>query len=224
MNTQLDVIHSVVKMPLMHLPVSTPIVRFKDRVLLISPGSQLTIEQLKNIGTVTDIIAPNLLHSAGVEKARQIYPQAKLWAVRGLKKTKPQIPWTDDFNEQSWPYHEYLQLIELKGMPKVNEVVFYEPQSQTLITTDLGFNMQNVSGVGAWLIQSIFGTYRRFAVSRLFTLMIKKTDQFQLSIEKIFDTKFNKIMMSHGEPLVEDARRKLAVALKERGFHYEKWN
>lgn len=223
MNTQIEIIHSIVKMPLMSLPVATPIVQFKDRVLLISPGSQLSMEQLKNIGQVTDILAPNLLHSAGVEKASQVFPKAKLWAVHGLKKTKPHINWTDELNEKSWPYHEHLQLIEIKGMPSVNEVVFYEPKSKSLITTDFGFNMQNVSGFGARIIQSIFGTYQRFAVSRLFTLMVKKNDQFEQSINKIFQTQFDKIIMSHGEPLEMNARDKLIDALKERGFNISTW-
>lgn len=223
MNSKIEILHSVVQMPLMSLPVATPIIRFNDQVLLISPGSQLTIEQLKSIGQVTDILAPNLLHAAGVEKASQVFPAAKLWAVRGLKKTKPHISWTNELNEQNWPFHEFLKLIEVKGMPRVNEVVFYEPNHQALITTDLGFNMQKVSGFGSWLIQSIFGTYHRFAVSRLFMMMVKKPDLFRQSIQQIFNTQFDKIIMSHGEPLTVNARQQLANALKERGFVDTNW-
>lgn len=47
---------SVVRMPMMTLPVRTPIVHLAGADILISPGSQLTPAQLASAGRITDLV------------------------------------------------------------------------------------------------------------------------------------------------------------------------
>lgn len=215
----ITILESVVKMPLMGLPVNTPVVKLKTGIVMISPGSQLKDLDYQKVSGVTDLVAPNLLHSAGIPHAHKSFPQAKVWGVKGLEKLKKDIHWDHVLSPEAWPYQEELPIFHLGGMPNVREVVFYHRESKTLIVTDLFFNMVNVKGVGAWIILNIFGTYGKFAVSRLLAKYIKDQKEFENSLSEILRLDIENIIVSHGENVVGNAKMKLAGALNERGFH-----
>lgn len=215
----IEVLHSLVKMPLMGLPVASPVVQLGAAKIFISPGSQLTPVQYERLTGVTDIVAPNLFHSAGVPAAARAYPSAKIWGVPGLEKLKPEIKWTHKLTAETWPYNEELLAIPVGGMPRVREIVFYHRPSKTLITTDFGFNMTDVRGLGPWLITHMFGTYNKFAISRLVTMMVKDRSEFQRSIDQIMSLDFDTILVGHGGPVKQNAKAELRRAIKERGYN-----
>lgn len=206
------------KMPLMELPVRSTNVSLPNAGILISPGSNLTAEQLRTLPRVTDILAPNLLHSAGVPLAASVFPEAKLWGVPGLKKLKPSIQWTHDLSPQNWHYQEELALIPLMGMPKVREAVFFHKRTKSLIVTDLCFNLMAARGLGAKIILGLFGTYRQFGVSRFFAKFIEDKAAFENSLDQIFSYDFQNIIVSHGDNLKGHGREHLLKALQQRGF------
>lgn len=207
------------KMPLMTLPVRATYVPLQMGGVLLSPGSGLTRDQLKKINIVTDIVAPNLFHCAGIKNACSVFPNAKRWAVQGAKETKPDVPWTDVLSEGKWPYQNELEVIPLMGIPDVNESVFFHKESKSLIVTDLCFNMDNVSGIGAWLILSLFGTYKKFAVSKYFIKFVRDKKAFEESLAKIFALQFDNIVVSHGANIVGSGKDKLLFALRDRGIN-----
>jgi hypothetical protein len=216
--SQLQFIDSALKMPLMELPVRSVLVTVRDRRILISPGSKTPRETYSTMPDVTDIVAPNLLHSAGVPKAAAAFPKATLWAVSGLKEKRADIAWSKTLTKDEWSFGDELTLIPIDGMPSLNEVVFIHQASRTLIVTDLCFNMRHPKGLGTRLLQTVFGTYNRFAVSRLFTSAIKDREAFERSMKEILTHDFDNIVMSHGDELKGGARVQLEAALKERGL------
>lgn len=211
-------LESIKKMPLMALPVRSIFVQSGEGKILISPGSMLTTDQLKSLGHVTDLVAPNLLHCEGIPPALSVYPEARSWGAKGCQKAKPYIRWTKIISENLWPYQKELVFIPLHGMPSINEAVFFHTESRSLVVCDLCFNMTKASGLGAWIILHLFGTYRRFAVSRFFQKRITDKEAFEKSLRKVFDYDFENILLTHGENLMGDAKNKLAQALKERGY------
>lgn len=217
----LSFIDSVVKMPLMGLPVRTVVVQTTTGNIMISPGSQLTAEQLQANGPITDLVAPNLYHSAGIPKAHIAHPQARVWGVQQLvnsKRRTQEIKWTHELSENSWIFHDELPVVAIDGMPSVREFVFIHKPSRSLIVTDLCFNMTDSKGFGAWLILNIFGTYRKFGVSSLFLKGVKDRSAFMNSLAKIFAHDFDNIIVSHGELVQGDAKATLRDALERRGF------
>lgn len=209
---------SVVKMPLMKLPVRTVVVPVPNGSIMISPGSMLTADQLSRCGPVTDLVASNLYHCGGIQNALTVFPQARAWGVEGAAKKKPYIKWTNELTESSWPFSEMLTGVTLNGMPSINEVVFVHKPSRSLIVTDLSFNMTAVSGFGAWFILSLFGTYKKFGVSSLFLKGIKDRSAFQSSIENLFAHDFDNIVVSHGELIRGGGKGILRQALMRHGF------
>lgn len=213
----LSFLESEVQMPLMNLPVRSVIVTLEKSKLLISPGSMLTKEQLESLKDVTDIIAPNLLHSGGIPAAAKIFPLAKLWTT-SLKRNPKNINWTAELNEKTWNHQNELPMVLIQGMPKVKEVVFYHKETKSLIVTDLCFNLIGVSGIGPWIILNLFGTYKKFGISKLFAKFVKDTSAFEESISKIMKFDFENIIVSHGTNVMGGAKEKLQSALALRGF------
>jgi hypothetical protein len=214
----LQFLESVIKMPLMRLPVRSTVVTVKDGRVLISPGSKVSREELANLGTVTDIVAPNLFHCAGVPKAAEVFNSAKLWVAEGGRDAKVKIKWSGELNETQWPYQEELPVLQLKGMPLLSEYLFFHKKSRTLIVADLCFNMVNQSGLGSWLILSLFGTYNQFGVSKFFLKFVKDKLAFEKSLGHVFAWNFDNIVVGHGANINGGGRELLLRALKKRGF------
>jgi len=207
---------SIIQMPLMSLPVRSTFVQLDRAGILISPGSRLEKEQLKKLNSVTDIVAPNLLHCAGIKPAAEVHSQAKIWApVRGMQ-AKPEINWSKELSKDQWPYQDQLALILLEGMPKLNEALFIHKKSKSLIVTDLCFNLVDSKGIGAWIILHLFGTYRKFGVSKFMMRYAEDKALVKKSLAEIFSYDFDNIILSHGSNVIGEAKNKLLKALQER--------
>lgn len=216
-----NIIHidSVVKMPLMSLPVRSTFVKIGDHGILISPGSRVTEQQLSKLPKVTDIIAPNLFHIAGVPKAKEYFPEAKVWGPKGAQEKYPNVKWDSILDESSWPYGEELQMLSFAGMNSVFESVFFHKPSKTLIATDMAFNLTKAKGLGAFIILKLFGTYRKFAVSKFFLRAVSDKTAFAATLRKILQWDFETLSVSHGELIVDQAKDKMRSAFLDRGFN-----
>lgn len=215
----LTFIETEVKMPLMSLPVRTPLVKTAAGVIMISPGSRITPEIYSQHSGVTDIVGPNLFHCAGVPAAAVAYPKAKKWGVQGARLAKHEISWDEELTPVNWPYQQELAVVCTSGMPKVNEAVFIHHETKSLIVSDLCFNMTDRGGFGAWIILSLFGTYQKFAVSKFLLKFIKDKPAFEKSLAEIYSFNFENIIVSHGQNIQGNAKNVLLKALAERGLH-----
>lgn len=216
--THLQFLDSEVPLPLMNLPVRTVFVKIGEEGILISPGSRLSYDQYKILPAVTDIVAPNSFHCGGVSKALQFFPKARVWGVPQIEKLKPEIRWTHTLEKNNWLFQQQLPLLTMQGMPSVQETVFFEPASKTLIVGDLCFNLMSASGLGAWIILSLFGTYRKFAVSRFLLKFVKDKEAFSESLADLIKFDFESVVMTHGQPVTGNGRMLLLKAMQERGF------
>lgn len=205
-------------MPLMSLPVRTVVAQLNDARVLISPGSQFTQEQLVACGRVTDIVAPNLFHTAGMKQASKVFPAARLWGPVGCEKKHPTLPWTGHLGVDAWPCERELSVVALDGMPTFRESVFVHHASRSVLLSDLVFNMEDASGVGAWFFMSLFGTWRRLAVSKLFVKRIEDRPAFEASVRKLLSFEFDNLVPAHGAIVSTDAKSRLRTALSERGL------
>lgn len=216
----IQILESIVSMPGMHLPVVSPLIHLSQANILISPGSQLTETQLSGQSTITDIVAPNLLHSAGIPQVHRLFPQANIWGTAKIQKIKEHIPWSQKLSTDSWNFQKELPCFEIKGIPAVEEYCFLHRESRTLILTDLCFNMLEGEGLGFWIFTHLFGTYKKFATSRLFTSAIKDKEAFIKSIREILDQDFENIIVSHGSPVIGNGKDLVKLALHERGYRF----
>lgn len=209
-----------VKMPMMQLPTCATAVRLSTGVVLISPVARMLeyMEDLEAFGPMSDLVAPSLLHHLSLPLAIEAFPQARVWGAPGLQEKRPDIPWTSVLNPETWPHQRELPLLGLQGLPGFNECVFFHPASRSLIVTDLCFNLRKTRGLGPWLILSLFGTYQKFGVSRLYLGGVKNKEAFKNSLREMMKFDFENLIMAHGEPLWGNAKPRLLNALAERGI------
>lgn len=205
-------------MPLMQLPVTSTALRTSRGVILIAPGKKIAEQAglLNQFGRVTDIVAPDLLHHLSIHKAQQIFPQATLWGVDGFRLKRPDVEWNKTLDLRSWTFSDEITLIPINGIPRLNELAFFHQKTKTLVVTDLFFNLLGAKGIGAWIILGLFGTYRKFGISSFYLRAVQEMDAFKKSLRDIAALDFETIVMSHGEPVTENARSLFNSALKER--------
>jgi hypothetical protein len=125
------------------LPVSSrmTVVRFDDgRLWLHSPVrfDEAVADQLRALGTVSWIVAPNRAHHLFAKHAQRMFPQAVLYGAPGLAAKRPDLAGLIELGDTVPPewQHELDQAV-IRGMPFVNEVVWFHKATQTLIMTDV---------------------------------------------------------------------------------------
>ena len=110
-------------------------------------------------------------------------------------------------------------MIEVGGLPKVRERVFFHRPSKTLIVADLLFNLP--PEVGKWTLgfmRAMAGMRGYPGMSRLFRLCIKDRSAFVASMREIAALDFERIVVAHGEPIVDDAKRQFLGLMAAHGF------
>ncbi len=205
-------------MPFMSLPIRSTSVSVSGGRVLISPGSMMSRDDLKATGEITDIVAPNLFHCSGIPGAIVAFPRARVWATENVRKAKPLIRWTDELTPMRWLYQEELPVFEISGMPRVEESVFLDRRSNSLIVTDLLFNIKNPKGLGARIILGLFGTFNRLAISKFYAKLVSDKVAFEASMHEILRNDFDNIILSHGSVVFGQGNAQLKSALLDRGF------
>ncbi|MFY2558534.1 hypothetical protein ACN469_12960 [Corallococcus terminator] len=213
---QTHFIETTLRSALMQLPVRTAVFELEQARVLLSPASILTAEQLKEAGPVTDIVAPSLMHTAGMKAAAKAHPTARLWGPLGAREKHPELTWHGLLGVDPWPFESELALLPLAGMPKLNESAFLHSASKALYLTDMVFNIPQPKGLAAWLFFRMFGTYRRFAVSKLFLRFVKDRPAFEAAIAKLASLDFQHVIPSHGDAVLHEGKPRLLAALRER--------
>lgn len=218
MSADLIYLDSIKQMPLLALPVRTPVVALASARVMISPGSKLTPYQLQQAGDVTDLVASNLFHTAGMHAAAAAFPQARLWGPVGVQKKHPELRWHGTLGVDPWPYESELALVTLEGMDRMREAVFVHHASRSLFVTDLLFNMVDARGVGAWIILKLFDTHQRLGVSKFILRLTRDRAALRASLARVVALDFDRLVPSHGDIVETDGKARLLAALRERGL------
>lgn len=202
------------------LPVRSTVITTSKGVIIISPinFTPQQYAQIESLGKVTDIIAPSLWHHLYLPKTAERFEEATIWGPEGCAEKRSDIKWNKILNSESWPYQNEIEMLQLQGMPKVNEVVFFHKSTRSLVTTDLVFNLQKPKGWAAFIVLGLAGTYKKFGISRILLNVVKDQSAFLGSIKKILEWNFEQIAMGHGEVIAKDGKNKLRTALHQRGF------
>lgn len=214
--------HSELSMPMgmVKLPLRCTFLTGPGKGILISPVKFdfKQIMQIKELGPVTDIVAPSLLHHLFVGEARNHFPGARIWGLPGMEKKDPMVKWENIIGRDRWPYAEEVAELPVNGVPQMDEVAFLVKSEKLLIVTDLCFNLQNPKGWGAPVMLRLLGTHKRFAVSRLINRFMEDRAAFESSVKRILEWDFDKIAMAHGDLIEKDGKALLRQALRKRGF------
>jgi len=174
--------------------------------------SELSIE-LAALGAIAHVVAPNCMHDTYLEGWFKACPRARFHGARGFSKFRPDLKFTDalaDIPAAAWA-GTFEQLV-MRGMPRLNEVVFLHRASRTLILTDLAFNLGPEMPWLSRVLLKVNGCYDCFAVSRLLRTTIKDHAAFRASLERVLAWDFDRIVLSHGRNVEHGGKELLREA------------
>ena len=170
------------------------------------PIDDVLAERIADLGNVEHIVAPSCLHHLHVPKVRARYPDATIWGAPKLAAKLPDLPLDrtlEDPAPADWP--KDLELVSLEGNNWMGEVVFFHPRSQTLVVTDLLFNIHDAKGWFTRLVLRSVGAFRKPAQSMMVRLTTKDKPAFARSIERVLSWNFVRLIPAHGVVVENDA-------------------
>jgi hypothetical protein len=201
------------------LPVSSrmTVVRFDDgRLWLHSPVrfDERVAAQLRGLGEVAWIVAPNRAHHLFVKHAQRMFPDAALYGAPGLAAKRPDLAGLVELGDSVPPeWRHELDQVCIRGVPFVNEVVWFHKASATLIMTDV---LQCWCGDLDWktaLYARLTGVRHRLGVPRTVRLVTRDKALFAGSARIILEWPFTRVITAHNSIVEADAH-----AAVERAF------
>jgi hypothetical protein len=172
-----------------------------------------TRSDLDGLGRVRFVVAPNKIHHLFVAAYRDAYPDAELWAAPGLREKRARLPFDrvlDDAAPGAW--RDEVEQLCVAGIPYLNEVVFLQRATRTLLLTDLGMNFAPGGTLPTQLWVWAMGLRGRFGVSRLVRSLVRDRAALRASLERVLRWDFERVTVTHGMVLQRGGRRQLRQA------------
>ncbi|MCA9668341.1 MAG: DUF4336 domain-containing protein [Myxococcales bacterium] len=201
----------------MRFPLRMTIVALGEGELLLHSPVRIdddAAREIAELGRVTDIVAPSMLHHVHAGAARERYPEAKLHGAPGLAKKRADLTFDSTLGGEppaSWRGVLDQRLVE--GCPKVNEVAFFHRPSRTVLLTDLVFHILEPRGWFTRLMMRLVGAYKRFVQSKLWRRFTKDREAARASVEAILSWDIERVVMCHGVIVDDNAKARLTEAL-----------
>lgn len=201
------------------LPVTSrmTVVRFQDgRLWIHSPVrfGDVVAEQLRSLGHVAWIVAPNRAHHMFARHALRMFPHAALYGASGLAAKRPDLEGLVELGDSVPPeWQRDLDQVLVRGMPFVNEVAFFHKATHTLIMTDV---LQCWSGKLPWSTSAyarLTEVRSRLDVPRTVRLVTRDRMLAAGSARAILQWPFTRVITAHNSIVEHDAH-----ALVERAF------
>ena len=148
----------------------------------MSSGLKAEIDQ---IGTVKYLVAPSLFHHLFVGEWSKAYPDAQVYAPKGLHRKQPNLKVDHTLSKtESYAWSNEIEHVFLAGMPAVNEFLFYDRVSQTVLITDLCFYFPEATGFTK-LYLKLNKVYQKLNTPLLFKSVIKDKSAFKASMSEL---------------------------------------
>jgi hypothetical protein len=195
------------------------LVRYKGGKLFLHspvPLTQALRQSLSALGEVGAIVAPNRYHHLHVKDYIEEYPEAFVYAAPGLARKRKDLRFHDVLGEETpeaWKGN--LEQILVRGMPALNEVVFFHPASRTLILTDLCVNYPPSESSWLRLYRRWIQDYEaKFTMARIIKLMVRDRRAIRSSCDRILRWDFDRVTLTHGEILESGGKEAFRKAFR----------
>jgi hypothetical protein len=203
------------RMTVVRLPAGGESGRTDGTLWLHSPVefSPALAAALARLGPVAHIVAPNAVHDTYLEGWFAAYPGARFHGARGFVKIRPDLKFhatLGDTPDTAWA--AALDQHLLRGMPRLNEVVFLHRASRTLILTDLVFNLGPDMPLLSRVLLRMNGCYCTFGPSRLLKTTINDRAALRRSLDRVLAWEFDRVIVSHGKNVETGGKERLREA------------
>jgi uncharacterized protein DUF4336 len=194
------------------------VIRLRDGGLFLHSPVRLDPElrrALDSLGPVKAVVAPNRHHHLFAADYPAGYPDAVLYAAPGLAEKRSDLKFAAELSDSppaAWAGS--LEQLLFRGAPFLSEVVFFHPESRTVLFTDLVFNVPagQATGMTRWFFR-VVGAEGRFGPHRLVRyLFIRDRAAARESVERILRWDFERVVVTHGDVLESGGRERVRAA------------
>jgi hypothetical protein len=193
------------------LSVRTTIVRLQSGALMVLSPPKLDSDfegWLRQQGEVAAVVAPNVFHHLFVSEYLPVFSSARLFVAPGLPRRVPSLLTTTELGHappELWAAE--IQQAVFGPVGNFSEVVFFHRPTETLILTDLAFNLTAFDSLLERVVWWLFGVPSRFGPSRLerLTLLRDKRAAGEY-LRPVREWPFRRIVVSHGVALENNAQ------------------
>lgn len=193
------------------------VIRLPDGTLALhSPGplDAAALAEVRALGTVSAILAPNLVHNLSLRTLADTFPEARVVAVPGLKARVRGLR-IDEVWGDTLPgvLKGVAEVLPLDGCPKLEEQVLFLPATRTLLGVDLVFNLHGMTGFTRFAMW-INNANDRMAVTRLArSQFIGDAAAAGKSVRRMVDAwDIEAVVVSHGEVFPTGGREAIREA------------
>ncbi len=158
------------------------------------------IIELKTLGDVRYIVAPNTFHHLFVAKTALNFPKAEIWCARGVSKKQEKLEMDGELT-RSVPWSQEIETLPLEGAPSLNETVFFHHESKSFICTDFIFNIHSFKNLRTKFLMTLMGANKKFAQSRAWRFIGKDKALLAQGTTEILSWNFDRVVMGHGQIL-----------------------
>jgi len=175
------------------------------------PATDSNITNIRNLSGDATFILQSKMHNLYINDYMEHFPDSKFLFANKEYEDKSRY---DIFSSYPSLLEEF-RYIEVAGMPKVKEIVFYHIETKTLIIADLFFNIPKPKSVLRRYLCSIAGIGDEPASSRLWKSMIKDSNKYSESLRTILEWDIERIITGHGNCVCSGASGVLEKLLSE---------
>lgn len=168
---------------------------------------------LDALGEVRWIVVPNRFHHLQTPATAARYPKAVVVGPKSAESRNPQVRLTmgmDDLDYvRSTPE---LTSIQLRGVPFLDETVFFHPASGSLIAADL---LLSACARDHWtwrIAARIFGRYRKVGTPPDVRMHTRASTAVADSIAQMRALPLQRILVAHADPITDRPVQQLAEA------------
>jgi Domain of unknown function (DUF4336) len=190
------------------------VVRLRDGSLWvhspISPTPDL-IDDLRSLGTVRYVVAPNKSHHLFFLAFLNAHPDAQGLVSAGLELKRPDLSRFQQIPREA-PWTSEIQGFFIEGLPILNETVWFHIDSGTLILTDLLFCFGESNRGIAALVSKLLGVYGKLGMSRTMKLAVKDKRALARSVLPSLSLPVQRVVVAHDQIVEEQPQQKLKEA------------
>jgi len=187
------------------------IVRVGERGLVLiapCPIDDALEAEIRSLGSVEAVIAPNCFHHFYLLDALKRFPEAAPFLAEGvegkLAERPPNAKLLGEEPDSIW--RADLEHCAIPGAPKVNEIVFYHRASRTLVLTDFCFNFNPPPSGWTGIFLRLAGAHGKLSVSRLMRSMLKDRTKLRSAVDRMLEWDFDRIIVTHGQNVSTNAK------------------
>lgn len=197
------------------------VIRLSSGQLVIhsmAPFPNADIEGILALGEPGWLVESMLLHDTYAREGRDRFPDVPFLGPPGFSEivkfpTEPLFPPPLEWQGE-------IEVVPIRGAPKLEEQAVIHLPSRTLILADLIFNFPaDESGWNRFFHRHIAGFKRYPGMSRIFRLFIKDKDAFRASIDELLAKDFDRIVVGHGNVIETDGKALLVRGLRDAGVY-----